>query len=126
MSTKVVVRDYDIAMSSSMINGHILKQLQGKFFNPQYSLIEDYDFYIRIASLSEVYYIADPLSIYRIHSSNNSYSDKWVSEFISLRNSIIEKKEGYEGLESFLKFISIRINYYQLITDSSKPNRVSQ
>lgn len=121
--TNVFVRDYNVAMSASMINCNVLKKLNDKYFNSNYSLIEDYDFFIRIASISEIYYIEKPLAIYRIHSNNNSYSDKWVSEFISLRNSIISKESGYEGLLDYLYLIDKKINYYQLVAESAKCNR---
>lgn len=77
---KRLCRSYNVGMSASMFNISAVRR-SGLFFDTRFSLIEDYDFFLHIASISKVYYIAVPQMLYRWHEGNLTKSDGWLKEF---------------------------------------------
>ena len=93
--TKRLVESYNIGMSAALFKSGFIKELNFRFDN-RFSLIEDFDFFIRIAANSSVYYIQEPLMRYRCHSNNLSHSDKWVDEMDLLYDSVNKGSDLYE------------------------------
>lgn len=93
--TKRLIESYNIGMSAALFRSGFIKDLNFRFDN-RFSLIEDFDFFIRIAAISPVYYIQEPLMRYRCHSNNLSHSDRWVDEMDILYNSVNKGSDLYE------------------------------
>ena len=60
------------------------------FFNPKFSIAEEYDLFLRIAKLFRIEYVNLPLAKYRIHETNFS------------KNVILDHRELIEILNKFL------------------------
>lgn len=97
VSLKELASHYNIPMSACICRTRVIREHQVEF-NTCFSLIEDYDFFIKIASYSQAYYLPEPLSYYRYHTGNLSHSDRWVSEFRLMMENIESKKTGYVQL----------------------------
>lgn len=91
---------YDIGISAAMIRNDVRKE-NGICFDNEYTLIEDYDFFIRMAMFSEVRYLATPLMNYREHGDNLSFkSDKWIAE----KKLFIEKAKNNNILSRYTRY----------------------
>jgi glycosyltransferase involved in cell wall biosynthesis len=113
VSEEEFISKYKVGMSAVMFKGKFVLEKYIRF-NKSFSLIEDYDFFIRIRSLSNAIYIPTPLMTYSIHDSNLSKSLKWSSEFDRLYLLIKEKSMGYELLFPYLRCIKYRRDYYKV------------
>jgi glycosyltransferase involved in cell wall biosynthesis len=81
INIKNLLNYYDIGLSGTTIKKEII-DANNIQFNAKYSLIEDYDFFMKIACFSKVYYISDVLMKYRIHENNYSKNyEKWLHEY---------------------------------------------
>lgn len=105
------IRHYDVAMSSVMIKREVLAKHK-LIFDNRFSLIEDFDFFIRIASHGEVLSLSDCLLVYRYHENNLSKSDKWVSELDMLCELINSRQQGYESHHKYLSCFYLLRNHY--------------
>lgn len=105
--------NYDVAMSGAVFRSE-LANFGGVSFNPNYNLIEDFDFYIRLARISYSYHIKEVLVSYRIHSGNLSNNNEmgWYCEksaFLRWAKSNLterELKENSHGLNVFEKSLN--------------------
>jgi glycosyltransferase involved in cell wall biosynthesis len=113
-----LLKNYTVGMSAAVIRSNIIKN-NNIIFNTNFSLIEDYDFFLRIACHTKVYYIGTILMRYRQHGNNMSRtSDRWGQEFESLIDVIKTEKDNYPLLQSQIKEIkkqSIKHNIYSLV-----------
>lgn len=106
---------YDIGISAAMFRRDV-KEDKGIFFDNSYTLIEDYDFFIALATVSEVRYIATPLMNYREHGDNLSFkSDQWIEE----KKKYIEKAKESSILKQYISFFRVdlenRLVYEKLL-----------
>lgn len=60
---------YVLSLSSIMFNKLILKKYKLKF-DERYEIISDFDLCLKIASLSKIYAVQEPISVYRVHGDN--------------------------------------------------------
>ena len=96
---------YDIGISAAMFR-YDVKVKNDICFDESFSLIEDYDFFINLAAVSEVRYIESPLMNYREHGDNLSFkSDKWIEE----KKLYIEKAKKDKKLIPYIKYFIIDI-----------------
>ena len=121
VSLSEFVRDYKLGMSSVCFSRNIIEMYDVKF-STEFSLIEDFDFFLKIRQYTQALYIPDTLMMYRIHLSNLSKSDKWTLELDSLINKIERKEVQYAGLFDCLRSIRARRTYY-CIRDCLGQNR---
>ena len=89
---RIMIYDY-IPMSASMIKRSVV--LDGDFFDTRYFGTEDWEFWIRIISKYDVYYISKPLVYYREHSNGIS------------KNKLRQNRNCYKVLINTLKTYSI-------------------
>lgn len=106
---------YDIGISAAMFRRDV-KEDNGICFDNSFTLIEDYDFFIALASVSEVRYLAAPLMNYREHGDNLSFkSDKWIEE----KKRFIEKAKNSNVLNQYINCFRVdlenRIVYEKLL-----------
>lgn len=109
----VFIKKYNIGMSGAMISKRILDD-NGICFNPLFSLIEDYDFFLRVASLSQVYYLNIPLMKYRIHEGNSSRSKNWPVE-LGFLIDLINNNPDYAPLKTHISLVENLKGYYSLM-----------
>ncbi|CAK7004744.1 MAG: hypothetical protein PARBA_00183 [Parabacteroides sp.] len=107
-----ILSEYHIGMSASMIDYGFLKK-SGICFNNNYSLIEDYDLYLRIAYLKPIYYCSEVLALYRMHSfsltmqSKNGWGKELSMLYSYLVNTLLSKEDIYKNKKS-LKWLKVR------------------
>lgn len=110
LETAVFVKNYNIAISAALFKAEIVKNENIKF-NTAFSLIEDYDFFVKLCLFGTICYISEPLMVYLYHENNLSHSTKWVDEF-HLLLKLLNNGEGiYHKVAKFNKIISERSDY---------------
>ena len=86
--TSKLLEEYNIGIITAIFRKSILKSLP-KIFDDRFSIIGDFDLFLRMAKLHYFHYIDAPLASYRIHKKNlsNIYEEKemdeinlWISE----------------------------------------------
>ncbi len=122
---KYLLINYKVGMSAAVIRKSILDTYDIAF-NNNFSLVEDFDFFLKIAYFSNVYYTSNILVKYRIHSESLTLKNlnKWSEEFEILKTELqnLLKKRAYE-FKKELKWIEIRAinsNILYLIKDNNK------
>lgn len=122
---KYLLINYKVGMSAAVIRKSILDTYDIAF-NNNFSLVEDFDFFLKIAFFSNVYYTSNILVKYRIHSESLTLKNlnKWSEEFEILKTELqnLLKNRAYE-FKKELKWIEIRAinsNILYLIKDNNK------
>ncbi|MEG2340880.1 MAG: glycosyltransferase [Odoribacter sp.] len=108
-----LLRSYTIGMSASIVDNGFLKK-EGISFNNAYSLVEDYDFFLRIAHLKSVYYCSEPLMLYRMHNGSLTFQMKvgWGKELTDLfmhLTTVLMTSEEIEQNATSLRWLRVRI-----------------
>ncbi len=87
---KYLMKHYDLGMSCSLVKTSVIKEHDIKF-NLNYSLIEDYDFYLKVTKIAPLYYANKPLASYRMHEGSLTFKQKsgWAMEFRALHDDLI-------------------------------------
>jgi len=70
-----LIRKYNASFSTVIISKKFWSKMPAKF-NKNYSIIGDYDFVLRLSKICKASSIIEPLSYYRIHTSNESKNRK--------------------------------------------------
>jgi len=91
---KFVQRNY-IILSSSMIRRHVVSQAGG--FNERLSPAEDYEYWLRIGALGEIYNLSEPLVLFRIPASVKHYPTFDRSESYRQRASVLDLALSGDG-----------------------------
>jgi glycosyltransferase involved in cell wall biosynthesis len=108
LNARNLIGEYDVGLSSAMVNISIAKE-KGVFFNPVFNLIEEFDYFIRIACHANVYYTANVLMRCRLHDNNTTkISDRWAEEYQIFIEDVKMNKNKYPGLESHLREVVIK------------------
>lgn len=122
---KYLLINYKVGMSAAVIRKSILDTYDISF-NNNFSLVEDFDFFLKVAFFSNVYYTSNILVKYRIHSESLTLKNlnKWSEEFEILKTELqnLLNKRAYE-FKKELKWIQIRSinsNILYLIKDNNK------
>lgn len=90
--------NYDVGMLCSIVKTDILNKYN-IHFDERYSLIEDFDFFLKIAQIQPMYYCEKLLARYRMHENSLTFAQKdgWGKEFRlllnDLKNSWLSKEE---------------------------------
>lgn len=101
-----LIKKYNIGIITVMIKMNCLDKIINKF-NPIYSIIGDFDFFLRFSKKFRINYINEPLAFYRLHGKNYSSINKY-KEVIELERWLEENKEKIE--KNHIKHIVFRIN----------------
>ena len=100
--------DYNVGIITTVFRRNIINNLP-KMFDERFSIIGDFDFFLKLSKSYYFHYINTPLAYYRIHDKNFSsvFKEKEMEEFdIWLnenKNNISSKK-----LDKISKKISLR------------------
>ncbi len=84
------IKFYDVGMSACLFDMRICREKKIVFDN-NYSLIEDYDFFLSLALVLPFYYTDRPLVRYRMHENSLTVTHKsgWGKELIHLHSRMI-------------------------------------
>lgn len=110
LNDKDFVSIYNIAISSALIKMDYLKK-NNILFCSDFSLIEDYDFFLKLSISNNIFYISDPLMQYRYHCDNLSKKKNFGGEFQLLYNKIISGSGIYRHMHRYVTIVSERMNY---------------
>ena len=110
-----LIKKYNIGILTSIIKKKVLHESK-IFFDSQYNIIGDFDFFIRLSKKYEFGYISEPLSTYRIHEKNLSFVKKnlQIQEFLNWlkRNKKNLSKNDFMVLQK--KLINLQFNEISL------------
>lgn len=107
------IDNYTVGMSGACFRKSVLKDGNISFSNT-YNLIEDYDFFIRIASYGKVKYLVHPYMHYRLHGNNlTDKSSSWTMELKDMRAKVERKERSYEHLQNHMQAINRQIRGYE-------------
>ena len=108
-----LVDHYNIGMSSAFFKKSVIINHNIRI-NNEFSLIEDYDFYLRIASFTDVLFIPDVLMIYRVYEGNNTSKGDFALEYKMLYELILNDSK-YSNLKPHVSFIEKGRRKYEII-----------
>jgi len=91
-----LISSYGIGMSGALFS-RSAKEDNNVYIDERFSLIEDFDFFIHLASCGEVYYISNPLMRYRWNASGLTQNSKWATEY----KMLYEKVKYEDNLKSY-------------------------
>lgn len=89
-----LINGYNIGLSAALFKKSIVRE-KYLLFDTRFSLIEDFDFFLKLACRTKVYYINLSLMNYRHHSHQSSNSNKWIEEYDMMINNIQSCKDYY-------------------------------
>ena len=103
-----LLEEYNVGIITAVFRKNIIKNLS-KIFDERFSIIGDFDFFLKLSKNHYFHYIDTPLAYYRIHDKNFSsiYKEKEMDEFNIWVN---ENKNNisFEKLKKMKKKISLR------------------
>lgn len=93
------LKHYDVKIPSVMFKASLAKS-RGIFFDPRFSMVEEYDFFLQLSQISEVGFVRDKLCVFRVYST-----------------SLTSKKLGYWAVE--YKLLADKIHSIDCQADTS-------
>ena len=77
-----LLEEYNVGIITAIFRKNILKDLT-KIFDERFSIIGDFDFFLKLSKLHYFHFISTPLAFYRIHDKNFSsiFKEKEMAEF---------------------------------------------
>lgn len=109
--TDQLLKSYSIGILTVMLRKDVFKFLR---FKSNYNIIGDFDFFINLSRKFKIFYIHEPLAIYRDHQQN--FSKKNIKIFIKeLKYWLIKNKKKFESFDlSQIKknILKLRIKYF--------------
>lgn len=110
---------FKIWIPTTLVSRSSIAEL-GLSFNSELNVVEDFDFFIRVAHKYLALQIREPLAIYRTHAENFTFRncDLWFKEHFYIMNKITEDLHldaSYEPeLEAFYKrFMALMLDHLQ-------------
>ena len=104
-----LIKNYNIGMSGALVDRNVVTKNKISF-NNSFSLIEDFDFFITLASLTKVYYLSKPLMRYRHHQSNLTTEGDWVHE----HSLFIENAKNKEYLHDYISLFEKNLDRFKV------------
>ncbi len=119
--------NYDVGILCAVVKMSILKEYN-IYFDERYSLIEDFDFFLKLAKVQPMYYSEKTLARYRMHEDSLTYDKKdgWGKEYrlliTDLKNFRLTKEERIK-YKNELKWLEVRAVYADMIEAIDKDNK---
>ncbi len=110
-----LVGNYTIMLGAAMVRRAVLEKLE-YWFDNRYSMIEDFDFFIRIAKITNVAYVPDCLFKWRVHPGSLTWSKfgMFEEEHKIFLKEFVEKNPELKS--SFcVKCLEARIAYHNFV-----------
>ena len=114
-SFETILKTYGIGMSGCIVRSSIVKNFSISF-DPRFQLIEDLDFFLKVADKGNFYYANECLFLYRMYSNSTSnlLANKWASEYHILYEELV--KQYIDNNPPKLRIEDLkRIHYYEII-----------
>lgn len=109
---KFLVRCYINTASQVMIRKACIERVG--YFDESLQIVDDYDFYIRVARHYKIEYLDQPLANWRIHRLNTSKAiEKMISNRIALRKKILKDPDLSKKQRLIVKQV-LRRDYFEL------------
>jgi len=128
---KKLLSEYNLGIITAVFRKKVLKNMK-KIFDERFSIIGDFDFFLKLSKDHYFHYIDTPLAYYRIHEKNYSalYKEKEMEEFNIWANEnsydidflIIKKMKDKISLRKLLhfKFNQDYKNCYKILVQNYK------
>ena len=113
VKTEELVDKYNIGMSCAFFKSAIIVK-NSIYFNRAFSLIEDYDFFLRVSSCTQTLYIPEVLMEYRVYDGNSTSKGDFAAEY-DIFAELIENDSRYLNLVPYLNVIKRGSNRYKII-----------
>ena len=113
--TKNLLKKNLVGISAVFIKKIIFNKIK---FDPQYQIIGDYDFFLKLSLVYKFYAIQQPLLTYRHHSNN--FTNKNYNTYINeLKNWIKNNKKIFEKKYNlnYLKIYILKLKLKNILTD---------
>ena len=122
------IASYNVMIPSVMFRMSVVKD-NNIVFNDKFSMVEEYDFFLRIAKYSYVQYCHRELAIWRVHSNSLTWkkSNEWAVELELMLQSLKSDKSLNVNKECLNK-LQARVVYRKFLNymhhDSSKARKI--
>ena len=109
-----LINNYQLPILSSVIKKKIFSQIK---FDNRYTIIGDFDFFVRLSLKKKIFAIQEPLAYYRIHSSNLTHQKidlnirelaRWLKEKKKDKNF---KMIDFSKIEDRIEILKVQENY---------------
>tara|TARA_Y100000741_G_scaffold355690_1_gene331435 strand:- start:8356 stop:9222 length:867 start_codon:yes stop_codon:yes gene_type:complete len=112
------LKKYDVALLTICIKRSFLND-NIKIFDPNYNIIGDYVFMMKMAPISKISIIHKPLAIYRLHNQNYT-----ILNYIELAMELKHWLKQNHNLKSLknIKYLEQRLIFYQAIGELDNNN----
>ena len=116
---------YSVGMLTLIVRKKAIDDLE-QLFNPTYSIIGDFDFVIKIASMGWCLSpIQEPIATYRLHDKNQTKISNALHE-LELRNwTSYQKKYRFKPWDREYKYLSNSLNYIKALNYLRLGKRIS-
>ncbi|MDP2573130.1 glycosyltransferase [Vibrio penaeicida] len=106
---------YEVLLPTVTIRTSLLEQLD-EWFDERFSMVEEYDLFLRLSKICETSYLYECLGFWRRHASSLTFSKRsnWLLEFKALKSKL---KTNFNGLEENGKLFEMqkRIDYLSFV-----------
>ena len=109
-----LINNFQLPILSSVIKKKIFHKIK---FDNRYTIIGDFDFFVRLSLKKKIFAIQKPLAYYRIHSSNLTQKkidlnikelEKWIKEKKKDKNF---KTINFSKIEDRIEILKVQKNY---------------
>lgn len=112
-----LLQDYFISLETVIVQLSIIKKLK-YLFDPDFELIEEYDFFIRLSKLCELAYVDEALSKWRVHDQSLTWkmSERFPYELRLFLKKMQDQNQNFKkNYENEILMIKNKINYQEAI-----------
>ena len=115
-----MIANYNIALMSAMFRSEVLADLC-EWFDTRFSMIEEFDFFVRIAKKWEIGYCDEVLCYWRAHQSSLTWKhkDKTLVELEAFKEKILQFDISLKDSYAIQK-IEAKIAYYKFFNQWKK------
>jgi len=108
-----LINNFQMPILTTMIKKDVFRYIR---FNNKYTIIGDFDFSVRLSLIKKIYYIPEPLAIYRYHDSNltNKRIDLNIRELKYWLKNISKKRSfhniNFDSIKDLIELLTIKKN----------------
>jgi len=121
VNTRKLVNGYNIGMSAAMFRSSFVNN-KSLLFDTRFSLIEDFNFFLKLTCVYKTYFVNLPLMSYRHHDNQSSISDKWVDEYEKMLTII--QADASSPLFPYYKEVKKYQDHYKILSAIDKGHRL--
>lgn len=123
LNSDQLIKSNLVLNSSVLVRREIIEQVGLLDENPEIRAQEDWDFWIRISLETKIFLIAEPLTLYRVHTTNNSTEDADpIVGYIKKLNKRKVVLEKFSEIEAVKKSVKRQIDYIDRLIGTAKLN----